>query len=204
MHSNVSSFLVLKKPGSSLTLDTHFQHDAFWTMSVTYRDSGFHFTKDFSAYLNIDDWLHYISSRIFKTQIQLMSRNGRGVRARRKGRIASLKTWPLSRVSVTRKEGSRIQSKWDCVVLAAGIIREKMHPLCSASRPRLLLAVDEESDCPQNWIHSVWVLGPHCIKRQCSCRCRESAVGNRPVNHFHFLSARSPGTSMRHNAFCSA
>lgn len=129
-------------------MDTHFQDGAFWTLSVTYRDSGFHFTKDFSAYLNINNWLHYISSHRFKTQIQLMSRNLRGVRVRRKGRIGSLKTWLLSRVSNTRKEGSRIQSKWDCVVLAAGITRNKTHSLCSASRPRLLLAVDRNQSVP--------------------------------------------------------
>lgn len=95
------------KTWCSLKPDPHFQGDAFWTLSVTYRDSGLHFTKDFSAYLNINDWLHYISSHIFNTQIQLMSRNVRGVRVRRKGRRGSLETWLLSRVSNTRKAGSR-------------------------------------------------------------------------------------------------
>lgn len=70
------SFLVLKKPGNSLTLDAHFQYDALWTMSVTYRDSGVPFTKDFSACLHINDWLHYISSHIFKTDSMNASQLG--------------------------------------------------------------------------------------------------------------------------------
>lgn len=69
MYFNVS-FLVLKKPGNSLTLDAHFQYDALRTMSGTYRDSGVPFTKDFSACFHINDWLHYIRSHIFRTQIQ--------------------------------------------------------------------------------------------------------------------------------------